>query len=170
MTHEKTDDTLAVLTGMYAAEAEYLAAGGPGEASFDLLAPFFAPDVVLHQAAGLPYGGVWRGHAGLERFFLAMSRTWETFEMTEQQFLATGSTAVVLTHIRARPRPGGRELAFPLLQTITVAAGRIAEVRPFYWDTAAIAEACASAGAGLGGGGRAAESGSGGGSDAGVAE
>jgi hypothetical protein len=35
---------------MYTAEVEYLAAGGPGEASFELLAPFFASYVVLYQA------------------------------------------------------------------------------------------------------------------------
>lgn len=136
-------DPVTVLTGMYAAEAEYLAAGGPGEASFDLLAPYFAPDVVLHQADALPYGGTWRGHAGITRFFLAMSRVWEAFDMVEQEFLATGETAVVLTQVRARARATGRELAFPVLQTLTVRNGRITEIRPFYWDTQAIADACA---------------------------
>lgn len=43
-------DAIAVLEGMYAAETQYLAAGGPGKASFQSLAPFFAADVVLHQA------------------------------------------------------------------------------------------------------------------------
>ncbi|NKY30170.1 hypothetical protein [Nocardia gamkensis] len=89
-----TTDSTTVLTGMYAAEAEYLAAGGPGSASFDPLAPFFHASVVLHQAENLPYGGTWRGHDGMERL------------------------------------------------TITVVDGRIAEVRPFYWDTAAVAAAC----------------------------
>ncbi|MFI6417774.1 nuclear transport factor 2 family protein [Streptomyces sp. NPDC050842] len=143
ITNAAATDSAAVLTGMYAAEAAYLAAGGPGRASFAPLAPYFAPDVVLHQAAALPYGGTWRGHAGVERFFLTMSRVWESFDMTEQEFLATGPTAVVLTRVRARARATGRELTFPILQTITVRDGRIAEVRPFYWDTAAIADACA---------------------------
>ncbi|MFD5898022.1 MULTISPECIES: nuclear transport factor 2 family protein [unclassified Streptomyces] len=138
MTNPKT-----VLTGMYAAEAQYLAAGGPGEASFDVLAPFFSTDVVLHQADGLPYGGIWRGHEGMERFFLAMGGVWESFEMVEQEFLATGETSVVLTRVHARARATGRELDFPILQTIKVADGRIAEVRPFYWDTDAVAAVCA---------------------------
>jgi ketosteroid isomerase-like protein len=128
---------------MYAAEAEYLAAGGPAEASFDLLAPYFAPDVELHQAEALPYGGTWRGHNGMTRFFLRMSEVWESFDMVEQEFLATGATAVVLTQVRACARATGRELGFPILQTITVKDGRITEVRPFYWDTRAIADACA---------------------------
>ncbi|MFD0420178.1 nuclear transport factor 2 family protein [Streptomyces sp. NPDC127108] len=136
-------DTTAVLTGMYAAEAKYLAAGGPGEASFDLLAPYFSTDVVLRQADWLPYGGIWRGHAGMERFFVAMSRVWAAFDMVDQEFLATGATAVVRTRVHAVARTTGRELAFPILQTITVADGRITEVDPFYWDTGAVAEACA---------------------------
>ncbi|MFR9726618.1 nuclear transport factor 2 family protein [Streptomyces sp. MS19] len=146
MAMSSATDSVTVLTGMYAAEAEYLAAGGPGRASFDLLAPFFAPDVVLHQADALPYGGTWRGHDGMARFFLAMAEAWESFEMEEQEFLATGETAVVLTQIRARARATGRELGFPVLQTIRVEDGRIAEVYPFYWDTRAIADACRTGG------------------------
>jgi ketosteroid isomerase-like protein len=136
------NDTASVLRAMYAAEDEYLAAGGPGVASFDRLAPFFASDVVLHQAEALPYGGIWRGHDGMERFLLAMSQTWEAFEMVDQEFLSTAEPAVVLTHVHARARATGRELDFPILQTVRVVDGRITEVRPFYWDTAAIAAAC----------------------------
>ena len=87
------------------------------------LAPFFAPDVVLHQAESLPYGGIWRGHDGMERFFAAMSQAWEEFEMVEQEFLATSGTAVVLTQVHARARATGRELDFPILQTIRVSTG-----------------------------------------------
>ena len=132
-----------LLRGMYAAESEYLAAGGPGVARFDTLAPFFAPDVVLYQAEALPYGGIWRGHDGMEQFFVAMAETWEAFEMVDQQFLSTSGIAVVLTQVHARARATGQELDFAILQTIRVVGGRISEVRPFYWDTAAIAAACA---------------------------
>ncbi|MGW6316405.1 nuclear transport factor 2 family protein [Streptomyces sp. NPDC055099] len=142
MTTSSTTDSLALLTGMYAAEGKYLAAGGPGEASFDLLAPFFAPDVELHQADALPYGGMWRGHDGMTQFFLQMGQVWESFDMVDQKFLATGETAVVLTQVRARARATGRELSFPILQAIRITSGRITEVRPFYWDTQAIADAC----------------------------
>ncbi|MFE7744923.1 nuclear transport factor 2 family protein [Nocardia sp. NPDC057455] len=139
-----TTDPMTVLTGMYAAEAAYLAAGGPGNASFELLAPFFHPSVVLYQAENLPYGGIWRGHDGMERFFRAMSDTWEEFDLLEQRFLISAETAVVHTEVRARARATGRELTFPILQTITFTEGRIAEVRPFYWDTAAVVGICTS--------------------------
>ncbi|MEV0056460.1 nuclear transport factor 2 family protein [Saccharopolyspora shandongensis] len=136
---------MQVLEGMYAAEAEYLAAGGPGEASFEPLAEFFSPQVVLHQAEALPYGGNWRGHEGMERFFFEMSRTWESFEMLAQVFLTPSDTAgplVVRTQVRARSRATGRRLEFPILQTIEIQDGQIIDIHPFYWDTAEIAEAC----------------------------
>ncbi len=98
--------------------------------------------MVLHQAAALPYGGVWRGHQGLERFFRAMSGTWAEFDPVEQDFLATGETSVVRTTVRARSRATARELTFPILQTLTVLDGRITEVRPFHWDTEAVVRAC----------------------------
>jgi ketosteroid isomerase-like protein len=137
-----TDDALAVLKGMYAAEQQYLDAGGPGRANFETLAPFFAPEVVLHQADSLPYGGTWRGHAGMERFFVAMSAAWESFAMLEQEFHSAGDVVVVRTQVRATARATGRALEFPILQTVRVSDGRIVEVWPFYWDTAAIADAC----------------------------
>jgi uncharacterized protein len=127
----------------YAAEAAYLAAGGPGEATFAPLEPFFHPDVRLHQADALPYGGIWRGHDGMERFFLAMAETWASFAMVDQVFLVDDGPAVVRTHVVATARATGRSLSFPILQTVAVQAGRVIEVQPFYWDTAAIAEACA---------------------------
>jgi ketosteroid isomerase-like protein len=142
MIEASSEIALSVLKGMYAAEAAYFAAGGPGTADFTALAPFFSEDVVLHQAEALPYGGTWRGHDGIERFFVAMNQTWEVFEIGEQRFLATVGPLVVLTQVHARARATGHDLDFPILQTITVNDEKITEVHPFYWDTAAIAGAC----------------------------
>jgi ketosteroid isomerase-like protein len=138
-----TPDARTVLDGMYAAEQRYLDAGGPGQADFAELAPFFAADVVLHQADALPYGGTWQGHAGMEAFFTAMSTAWASFTLLDQEFVESGDVVVVRTHVRATARATGREVEFPILQLVRVAGGRITEVRPFYWDTAAIAAACA---------------------------
>ena len=140
-----TTAAMHVLQEMYAAEEQYLAAGGPGGASFEFLEPFFSREVVLHQAEALPYGGTWHGHDGMERFFVAMSQAWESFTTTEQTFLAVEGPVVVLTWVHARARATGQELDFPILQTVTVTDGLITDVRPFYWDTAAVVRACASA-------------------------
>lgn len=136
------EDPLTVLARFYEAELAYLAAGGPSKASFADVARHLDPEVVLHQAAGLPYGGEWRGPDGLERFFVAMSETWELFEFRKQELAVSGDSVFALTEIHARSRATGRELDFPILQRITMKDGRLAEIWPFYWDTAAIAAAC----------------------------
>jgi hypothetical protein len=57
----------------------------------------------------------------MERFFLAMSRAWDTFEMVEQTFLTSTSPLVVLTHVRARARATGRELDLQCARTTSTA-------------------------------------------------
>jgi hypothetical protein len=55
--------------------------------------------------------------AGYRRFF-AMSTTWDRFDMAEQTMLSDTGPLVVRTHVHARSRATGRELDFPILQTI----------------------------------------------------
>jgi hypothetical protein len=61
--------------------------------------------------------------------------------MVDQTFLATDGTAVALTHVPACARTTGLKREFPILQTVAARNGRITEIRPFCWDTAAIANA-----------------------------
>lgn len=137
-----TPDALGVLEDFYAAERAYLAAGGPGEAGFDELASRLDPNVVIHQAPSLPYGGTWRGHRGMEKLLAAMMRAWESFDILEQEYMVQSDTAMVHSRVRARARATGRDLDFAIMQKIAVKDGLIVEFRQFYWDTAAVAEAC----------------------------
>jgi uncharacterized protein len=136
------DAPAEVLRRFYAAELAYLAAGGPGKADFEPIAATLDPDVVMHQAAGLPYGGDWTGPGGIEAFFAAMSETWEYLDVREPRFIEDGDTLVVLCELVVRSRARGIELHAPMVQVITVRDGLICDFRPFYWDTAAVAGAC----------------------------
>lgn len=77
-------DAGTVRRAMDAAEMDYLVAGGPGTPSFDGLAPYLSPEVVLRRTVSLPHGGVWRGNDGMDQFFIAMSQTWSGFKVIEQ--------------------------------------------------------------------------------------
>lgn len=134
-------DALAVLEKFYAAEADYIAAGGPGQASFDELAAYLDPDVVMYQAPGLPYGGTWRGPRGIEEFMAAMSEAWRSLEFVEQKFVVDGDNVAVFNRGRLQARATGRILDTAVMQLITVEHGLITEIHPFYWDTIAVAEA-----------------------------
>ncbi|MBO2461396.1 nuclear transport factor 2 family protein [Actinomadura violacea] len=134
-----------VLERFYAAEADYLAAGGPGKADFAGMAAHLAPDVVMHQAPSLPYGGTWRGHDGMERFMAAMSEAWTGLTFLEQHRAVDGETVAVLNRCVFRARATGRELETSVQQWITVRDGLVREFRPFYLDTAAVLDALGAA-------------------------
>ncbi|MEV5748047.1 nuclear transport factor 2 family protein [Actinoallomurus sp. NPDC052308] len=134
------EDVRTVLDEFFAAEAAYISAGGPGVADFGGMAAHLDPDVVMHQAPTLPYGGVWRGHDGMERFMAAMSRAWRSLEFLERRQWTDGDTVIVSNHGRLTARATGRSIETTVLQVFTVRDRLIAEIRPFYWDTAAVNE------------------------------
>ncbi|WP_242382627.1 nuclear transport factor 2 family protein [Actinomadura luzonensis] len=129
---------------IYEAEAAYVAAGGPGKASYEQVAEHLDPEVVLHQAPGLPFtgSGTWRGHDGMERFLARFSEVWESMEFLEQEHWGDEDTVVVKNRVRFRARATGEEVDTLIVQLITVRNGRMLECRPFYWDPQAIAAAC----------------------------
>lgn len=133
-----------VMERFYAAEAAYVAAGGPGKADYAPVAALLDPEVVLYQAPGLPFTGTgaWRGHDGMERFLAAFSEVWESMEFLEQEHWGDAGTVVVRNRVRFRSRATGREVDTLILQLITVRDGRMLECRPFYWDPRAVADAC----------------------------
>ncbi|MEO3822687.1 nuclear transport factor 2 family protein [Actinomadura sp. B10D3] len=141
-------DAWAVMEKFYAAEAAYVAAGGQGTANYEQAAAYLDPEVVLHQAPGLPFtgSGTWRGRDGMERFLARFSEVWESMEFLDQEHWGDGDTVVVRSRVRFRARATGREVETLILQLISVRDGRMLECRPFYWDPAAIAEACGWAG------------------------
>ncbi|MEU8304790.1 nuclear transport factor 2 family protein [Actinomadura sp. NPDC048955] len=131
-------DALEALERFYAAEADYLAAGGPGKGDFSVMAAHLAPDVVMYQAPSLPYGGTWRGHDGMERFMAAMSELWSELTFREQHYAVDGETVTVRNDCVFRARATGREVDTSVLQWITVRDGLVSEFRPFYLDTSAV--------------------------------
>jgi ketosteroid isomerase-like protein len=144
-TGESSADAWTVMEKFYAAEAAYVAAGGFGKARYDEVAAYLDPEVVLYQAPGLPFTGtgVWRGRDGLERFLAVFSEVWESMTFLEQDHWGTGDTVVVRNRVRFRARSTGKQVETEILQLIKVRDGRMLECRPFYWDPAAVASACA---------------------------
>ncbi|MFI6504808.1 nuclear transport factor 2 family protein [Nonomuraea typhae] len=144
MSTTKTDDAWAVMERFYAAEAAYVAAGGYGTADYAPVAELLDPEVVLHQAPGLPFTGTgaWRGHDGMERFLAAFSATWSSMEFLEQEHWGDAATVVVRNRVRFRSRATGEEVETLIVQLVTVRDGRMLECRPFYWDPQAITAAC----------------------------
>ncbi|MGP4024154.1 nuclear transport factor 2 family protein [Actinomadura sp. 3N407] len=144
---DRPDNAWSVMQRFYKAEAAYVAAGGYGKAGYDRVAAYLDPEVVLHQAPGLPFTGTgaWRGRDGMERFLAIFSELWESMEFLDQEHWGDDDTVVVRNRVRFRARATGREIETWILQVVTVRDGRMLECRPFYWDPAGVAEASAPA-------------------------
>jgi ketosteroid isomerase-like protein len=125
---------MSALQRFFAAEAAYVSAGG----DFAEMAACLATDVVMYQAANLPYGGEWHGPDGIRRFMDAMKETWLSLEFLEQRFVADGDAVVIYNVGKLRARATGRVLNTSVMQLMTFRDGLISEIRPFYLDTAAV--------------------------------
>ena len=128
-------DPLDALRRFYAAETAYLA---PGGGDFAPIAATLDPECVLHQPTSLPYGGEWRGPAGFEAWMEAFGRQWAALEVSRPEFYPSGDVVVVRSHVHAKARATGQAIDWPLLQLFRIRDGKILELRPFHWDTAAM--------------------------------
>jgi len=131
---------LATLRRFYEAETAYLAAAGN---DFSPIAATLDPDCVIYQPNSLPYGGEWRGHAGFEAWMKAFAEQWSYLEVKDAEFFSVGDVVFSKSHVYATARSTGAHIDWPLLQYFRIRKNRILELRPFYWDTAALVPALA---------------------------
>ena len=103
-----------------------------------------AEDGVIDVPASLPYGGVHRGHDGFREALAGFARTWQDVETHDLSFAAAGDTVVALSRMTARAAATGQNFETRVAETFRVQEGRIVEVRPFYFDTAAMLTALGS--------------------------
>ena len=138
-----------VIGRFYAAEADYMNAGGAtAGADFAALAATLDPAVGLHQSPDLPWGGAFHGHTGYEDWARAMSAAFDRLEVKDRRFFheagAAGDAVVITCRLVTRSRATGAVLDLPMAQLVRVREGRIVEFRPFYWNVPAYREAVGS--------------------------
>ena len=98
-------------------------------------------DFVVQQAAGLPYGGT---HRGLNGFFAMLARMQEVWrELKISPLGAIGDPAghefALRMMVEGRAHDGA-PMACEVFERWIVRDGKVAEIWPFYRDTAALAE------------------------------
>jgi ketosteroid isomerase-like protein len=102
-----------------------------------------APDFVIHEVDGLPYGGVYKGYAGWMELLARIGATWEGLAPTVRHLVGDGRHFAVLMDLTLTAKATGRTLDTSIFEMWTVEDGKIKEVRPFYWDTRAVADLAA---------------------------
>ena len=121
---------------------EIYAAANRGD--LEALAANFHPDVVLHQAPSLPYGGDHKGREATMACLLAMfTEHWDVSALTVHNIAVDGDMVISAVDLTAIARPTGRQVEMPFRECFTIRDGLVVDLQPFYYDTAAVAAAFA---------------------------
>ena len=102
------------------------------------------PDIVWHQAQGLPHGGVYHGLAEVRRnIFDPLDRDWwSEFAAEPDDFLDAGEEVVVLGRYHGVAKETRKKLDVPFVHVWTLEDGKAVRFRQFL-DTAGWVEALA---------------------------
>lgn len=107
-------------------------------------ANIMAEDCVLHEADGLPYGGVYHGRALMKDTLKEVVARFDEFECEIRNYLAGGDEEVVVhLHLKGVGRESRKPFSMPVMELWRVRDGRVVELRPFLYDSAAMAQALA---------------------------
>lgn len=133
-----------LLEKFYAAETEFFGSGGT---DFTPIAAMLDPDVVVHSAPGLPWGGEYRGHDGFQALFGEMGARWANLTVLRDgaEYMFGDDSVTVLTAIEAETH-AGEQVRTPFCQVFRFADGVITEIWPFWFDSADISRRLEGAG------------------------
>jgi ketosteroid isomerase-like protein len=132
---KQEEDNIALVKRFY----EYLADGDRDGAYANVM----DEDCVLHEADALPYGGVYRGRALMKEVLRDVVARFDEFEVEIRNYLAGGDEVVVHLHLAGVGRESRKPFSIPVMELWRVHDGKVVELRPFLYDSAAMAEALA---------------------------
>lgn len=95
------------------------------------------PDCVVREAAGLPFGGHWKGPDGFGQLLGTMAKD---FEVVVEGYELFDAGEVVVGRLRAtfRSQATGASVALSIVELYTIRDGRIVDVDVYYKDTLAL--------------------------------
>lgn len=136
--HDEQNDEGDLMTNIEVVKAFYTALR---QGDYDQVGTLLKQDFALHQSESLPYGGLYHGVEGVEAFFKIFFGLWRQFRSEEVEYFELDAERVlVLSRVRATTH-AGEEIDMPMAQLFRVKNQKLAEARPFYWDTAEIMRA-----------------------------
>ena len=107
-----------------------------------MLGTMLHPDFLVEEAAGLPYGGTYRGLDGWRTLSKAVTSTWSKFRIKPIAYPGESEThCTVRFAISGVSRKTGRAFATTVLELWEFADGRLLRIDPYYFDTHALAMA-----------------------------
>jgi ketosteroid isomerase-like protein len=117
------------------------AAAGAGD--WDNVAALLTDDFVIREAAGLPYAGTWHGKDALRQVYMLVMGAWQDPKVAIHALTVGDGHAVGLLTLTVTAPGTGERHSFPIAEMFRIDNGRIAEIQPYYFDTAAVTKALA---------------------------
>jgi ketosteroid isomerase-like protein len=107
-----------------------------------LAKPFFADDLVLYEADGLPFGGVYRGWEGYTQVLAKLGQFWSFRPKEVTRAYIPYSDDKVMLHfvLDANIAHNGLHVEMPIVDIFELKDGKISVIRTFYFDTKHIAD------------------------------
>lgn len=97
-----------------------------------------SPDLLIFEADGLPYAGTFRGRDALQRLHGQVMAHWADPRIDFHAMTAGDGHVVSLVTFHLTSRMTGKSVAMPLAEVFRIEAGLVTEIRPFYFDPAAV--------------------------------
>jgi len=111
---------------------------------YDSFLQLCAPDAeVEYPAANVTkYGGLWRGHDGILKFFRTHDGEEEILDVQLKEYLGKDDRVFVLGTFRGRAIPTGRVWETKFVHVLTVRNQKIQRLKSYYDTAAAVAAHC----------------------------
>ena len=104
----------------------------------------YDPEIAIHEADSLPYGGDHRGHDGAKRHAYGYLRAWNDLQSPEEKKLdatfADAGDHVVAFFRQMAHAADGKKIDLPVVGVYEVRGGRVVEARMFNFDTVEISK------------------------------
>ena len=110
------------------------------EGDLERMASYLADDVVLHEAAVLPYGG---DHVGPQAFLATMQAAGDLFETEalKWELMEAGDRVILHILVRLTSRRTGVSFDTPVVEIFAFRDGKIIDDDVFYKDASLVASA-----------------------------
>ena len=110
-----------------------------GRGAWDELEQHLSPELVIHEAACLPFGGQWHGRDALRRLYTTVMAYWEEPRVRTLCIAGDGDRVVAVLDFTMRAPRSQRIVNQMVCEVSRVAGDQIVEMRVLYFDAAAIA-------------------------------
>lgn len=110
-----------------------------GAGEWERCAAHLSDDLVIHEAASLPYAGEFRGRHALRDLHAQVMAHWADPRIDFHAMTAGDGHVVSLVTFHLTSKVTGKHTAMPLAEVFRLADGKVTEIRPFYFDSAVVA-------------------------------